>query len=163
MPSGVPVGSRLSLDYEKLMAERDPVPAHRIGLIEDGTYTEIKDCIFRALAYWIMDVAIDDMLIDIIKTGISAHIEHKRQWMFGSPHEMSRNPITELVVSMQVSSNCSPPDISRLVRDLQERYGFLLDSYSTDRRSCHIDAQRGYVYLDGSQSIQLNIRWPYWI
>ena len=155
MPSGIPAGSELAGPMRTALEAHAGLPIAYQAVIEDGTYDQIKACIFRVLSYRICEVAMEDVKLECREHRITCEM-HQREWKYFA------DPTPKCVTAVSVRMVGTPDmDMQSFLEYLANKYGFRYNRMQTNRRAI-TQIDRDHVFLDPSVEIEAEIVWPYW-
>lgn len=157
MPSGIPAGSELAPAFRQSLEHLAGVPLALQPVVEDGTYDEIKACIFRVLSYRICDVAMEDITDECRAQGIKCQFQ-RREWKY------FQTPAPSLCTTVQMNLNMDRHDnINGFLEFLARNYNFRYNRMAVNHRQCtQSPINAAYVFLDPSIEVDAEIVWPYW-
>ena len=171
MPSGVPAGSELAPAFRQSLEHLAGVPLALQPVVEDGTYDEIKACVFRVLSYRVCEVAMEDIVVECRAQDINCTVA-RRQWQY------AQGPLPKLftTVDMRMTMD-NHPDIQDFLEYLARKFNFRYNRISVNRKRCTqsplkkvqgvgqsgaVDKPTDYLFLDPSTEVEAEIVWPYW-
>ena len=160
MPSGIHAGEDLSQPMRDTLAHRQMTPPAYLPVMEDGTYDEIKECVFRVCSIRVCQVKLEDMQDELRGMKIRCQVQ-ERKWMYQSSVARMLGA-TVVQVQLQIIRGDTPNlEIESLLQYLSRTYGFKYNRCSVNRKAAtRIDHQ--YATLDPSIEVEMEITWPYW-
>lgn len=156
MPSGIPAGSELAGPLRTALAAHAGLPLAYQAVIEDGTYDQIKACIFRVLSYRVCEVAMEDIKAECHAQQIRCEMQH-RQWNYFQ----SKTPMCVTTVCLMMSASSYDADIKDFLEYLAKKYEFRYNRMQLNRKS-YTRLDNDHVFLDPSVEVEAEIMWPYW-
>lgn len=160
MPSGVPVGEPIGpvlLNELQIHAE---VPKAYHPVIEDGTYDELKECVFRVCSIRVCDILLEDLEAECRAIGIEIQL-HRRRWYY------ARNVRCMTAVELRLGFHRQHrvmDDLQGFLQYLSRKYEFVYNRLSTSYcRVPPVEGRYNFEY-DYGQTVEVcaELTWPYW-
>jgi len=171
MPSGVQPGTVGRPLHEELL-ERGMLPPCFEPVLEEGSYTAIKDCVFRVLSVAVCNAAIRDIKSEFDALRVECSSDARRWVYVIEPTAQSRVDgikACATVVHLHLSAQ-GFPDLSGYLTSMAAEYGFTVNSAHLNHAR-NVEWTEGYragngavVQLDRGSSITATVEivWPYW-
>lgn len=134
------------------------VPLAYQPVIEDGTYDEIKACVFRVCSMRICEVALEDMEEECRAHSITC-VASQRKWHYAQ----ERHCVT--VAEMRFQANEASANLQDFFLYLAKKYEFVYNRICLSRPISRIHDGRGehaFVRSTGVTELEVEILWPYW-
>ena len=157
MPSGIRVGADLSQPLRDALTHHAGLPLEYQPIIEEGTYDDFKDCIFRACSLRACEVRLEDMRAEFGERKIRfAH--QQRHWKYA----LERQCVTAVEVQLMFcTGDMGTEQVTDFLEFMAKKYGFRYNRLSVNHKACTV-LNNNYVTFDPSVEVDMEIVWPYW-
>lgn len=157
-PSGITAGEELSHPMRMALASHNALPLTYHRVIEEGTYDDFKECIFRVCADRIFGIMMEDLAGDCHSDGIRC-IVSGRTWEYASPLACFTKATMHMTIEQAVIQTI---EINDYLKSLAARYGFVYNRMQTNHKA-HRILPDGYAMVAPVMEVDAEIVWPYWM
>jgi hypothetical protein len=156
LPSGVPVGEPIGPVLLNQLQAHAEVPKAYHPVIEDGTYDEFKECIFRVCSLRGCEVLLADFEAECRGLGIELQLQ-RRHWFY------ARNTRCLTMVEVRMLFGRTPvEDLESFLDYLSRRYEFVYNRLCVSHARRSSMAMRDYAGVTEVE-VSAELTWPYWM
>jgi hypothetical protein len=161
LPSGIHAGNDLSRSMLDALENHAGVPLTYQHVIEEGSYEDFKQCVFRVLSVRICEIELDDMVQECAEQHIICS-HQQREWRYAQ----HRQCVTTVQMRFQTTNNCSI-DLQEFFHYLSRKYHFGFNKICVSRPARPISLSRSGIYdaamyAPSQTELEVEILWRYW-
>jgi len=161
LPSGVPVGEPIGPVMLSQLRHHAAVPAAYQPVIEDGTYDEFKECVFRVCSLRVCEILLADFEAECRGLGVELQL-HQRRWFYAQ----NVRCLTMVEARMRLGRGHQVmEDLESFLAYLSKRYEFVYNRLCISHsRPSPTDMGGYYAYVHAWEGVEVSaeLTWPYW-